>query len=176
MQHQHVVESIDRCLQDVTKVSSHFSGIFMLFGGNWAQILPVVSEGTRGEIVNACLCQSYVWQHFKVLFITVNMRAVGTENVAYTSWLDNMSTDRSLNRALPLPSFFQIYTYLTTLISNIFPTDRLKQRDNNHTHYPKRAILAPINDSVSSLNTHMLGLFNGEEEVLHSVNSANVNR
>jgi hypothetical protein len=126
MQHWHVVESIDRCLWDVIKVNSLFEGIPVLFGGNWAQILPVVPEGTRGEIVNACLRQSYVWQHLKVLFLTVNMRAVGAENVAYTSWLGNMSTDRSLNGTLPLSSFFQIHTDLTHLISNIFPTNCLK--------------------------------------------------
>jgi hypothetical protein len=87
-----------------------------------------------------------------------------------------MSTDRSLNGTLPLPSFFQIYTNLTHLTDNIFLTDRLKQQDDNHTYYFKRAILALVNDTVNSLNMHMLGLFDGEEEVLHSVDSANVNR
>ncbi len=34
MQYRHVVESIDRCLWDVTKVNSLFGGFPVLFGGN----------------------------------------------------------------------------------------------------------------------------------------------
>ncbi len=112
MQHRFIVESVDRCLQDITKVYSIFSGIPVLFGGNWAQILPIVPDGTRCEIVNACLCQSYIWLHLRVLFFTINMRAVGAENIAYTAWLGNMSVDRTLNGALQLPSFFHVYSDL----------------------------------------------------------------
>jgi hypothetical protein len=45
MQHLLIVESVDRCLRDVTKKNSIFGGIPDLFGGNLAQILPVVPEG-----------------------------------------------------------------------------------------------------------------------------------
>ncbi len=123
MQHRLIVESVDRCLQDITKVNSIFGGIPVLFGGNWAQILPIVPDSTRGEIVNACLRQSYIWLHLKVLFLTINMRAVGAENVAYTAWLGNMSVDRTLNGAMQLPSFFHVYSDLKELIDAIFPSN-----------------------------------------------------
>jgi hypothetical protein len=120
------VEAVDRCLRDVTKKNSIFGSIPVLFGSNWAQILPIVHDGTQGEIVNACLHQSYIWLHLKVLFLTINMRAVRVENTAYTSWLGNMSVDRTLNGALQLPSFFQVYTNFSHIICNIFPNDRLQ--------------------------------------------------
>jgi hypothetical protein len=85
MQHRLIVESVDRCLQDITKVNTIFGDIPVLFGGNWPQILPIVPDGTRGEIVNACLHQSYIWLHLKVFFLTINMRAVGAENVVNTA-------------------------------------------------------------------------------------------
>ncbi len=123
MQHQHIVEAVDRCLRDVIKKNSIFGGIPVLFGGNWAHILPIVCDGTRGKIVNACLCQSYIWLHLKVLFLTINMRAVGAESTAYTSWLGNMSVDRTLTGPLQLPSFFQVYSDLSHIIRDIFPNN-----------------------------------------------------
>ncbi len=104
------------------------------------------------------------------------MRAVGAENVSYTAWLSNMSVDRTLNGTLQLPSFFQVYSDLVQLKLAIFPRHQLDYCNNNHTFYPMRAILAPVNDTVDSLNNYLLGLFKGDEQVLHSVDSANVNR
>jgi hypothetical protein len=126
--------------------------------------------------VNACLCQSYIWLHHKVLFLTINITAVGAENVADTAWLGNMSVDRTLNGALQLPSFFHVYSDLKELIDAISPPNRRKASDDNHTFDPKCAILAPVNDTVDSLNDYILGKFTGATEVLHSVDSANVNR
>jgi hypothetical protein len=125
MQHQHIVEAVDRCLRDVTKKNSIFGGIPVLFGGNWAQILPIVRPGTQGEIVNACLRRSYIWLHHKVLFLTINMRAVRAENTAYTSWLGNMAIDWTLSGPLQLPLFFQVYSDFSHIICDIFPNDRL---------------------------------------------------
>jgi ATP-dependent DNA helicase PIF1 len=55
MQNKEVVEAVDKCLRDITKVNSLFGGIPVVLGGNWAQILPVVPRGSRSNIVNACL-------------------------------------------------------------------------------------------------------------------------
>jgi hypothetical protein len=104
------------------------------------------------------------------------MRAVGAENVAYTTWLGNMSIDRTLNGALQLPSFFHAYSDLKELIDAIIPLNRRKACDDNHIFYPRRAILAPVNDTVNSLNDYILRKFTGTTEVLHSVDSANANR
>jgi hypothetical protein len=119
---------------------------------------------------NACLRQSYIWLHLKVLFLTINMRAVGAENTAYTSWLGNMSVDRTLNRPLQLPSFFQVYSDLSHINHNISPNDRLRQNHDDHTYYPKPALLALINDSLDRLNAHMLGLFDGVTLMTHPPN------
>jgi ATP-dependent DNA helicase PIF1 len=60
MQHQLMVEAVNKCLRDVTKNISVFGGIQEFFAGNWAHMLPVVPEGTRANIVNACLHQFYI--------------------------------------------------------------------------------------------------------------------
>jgi ATP-dependent DNA helicase PIF1 len=61
LQNKEVVEAVDKCLLNITKVGSLFGGIPVVLGGTWAQILPVVPRGSCGDIVNACLQQLDVW-------------------------------------------------------------------------------------------------------------------
>ncbi len=55
VQYKDVVDIVDKCLRDITKVNSLFSGIPLVLGENWAQSLPVVPRGSCSNIVNACL-------------------------------------------------------------------------------------------------------------------------
>jgi hypothetical protein len=123
MQNLHIVEAVDRYLEDITKKTSIFGGIQVLFGSNWAQILHIVPDGGGGEIVNACLCHSYIWLHLKVHFLIMNMSAVEAQTIAYTSWLGNMSVDKTQNIPLQLPLFFQVCSHLYYIISDTFPDD-----------------------------------------------------
>jgi hypothetical protein len=69
MQNKEVVEAVDKCLRDITKVNRLIGGIPVVLGGNWAQILPVVPRGSRGDIVNARLQQSYIWPSLQKVFL-----------------------------------------------------------------------------------------------------------
>nr|GEW57388.1 hypothetical protein [Tanacetum cinerariifolium] len=51
-----------------------FGNMPMVFGGDFRQVLPVIPKGSRQDIVNASLKQSYLWDHCKVLKLTANMR------------------------------------------------------------------------------------------------------
>jgi PIF1-like helicase len=51
-----------------------FGGKFILCGGDWRQILPVVPRARPADIVKASLKSSYLWQHFHVLHLHENMR------------------------------------------------------------------------------------------------------
>jgi hypothetical protein len=102
------------------------------------------------------------------------MRAVLAENIAYTSWFDNMFVDQGLNVMLPLPSFFQIYSTLDCLINNIFQCNHLKPNNNNYTYFPQCTIFAPINNTVNSLIANIVGLFAQDKEVLQFVDSTNL--
>ena len=48
--------------------------IFLLMLFCFRQILPVILNGSRQDVVHASLNQSYLWQHCKVLKLTENMR------------------------------------------------------------------------------------------------------
>ena len=51
--HRVVYEAIDRTLQDIRGNSNPFGGIPVMFCGDFRQILSVVKQGTRANIVDA---------------------------------------------------------------------------------------------------------------------------
>ena len=63
MTHRAVYEAIDRTLQDICGNSKPFGGIPVMFCGDFRQILPVVKQGTRANIVDATLKRSPLWRN-----------------------------------------------------------------------------------------------------------------
>jgi len=79
MMHMHVFEAIIRSLQDIMAVINlafkflPFSGLVVVFGDDFRQILPIVPRGTRGDVVVAALNRSSIWQHVRVFKLHTNM-------------------------------------------------------------------------------------------------------
>ena len=44
------VETLDRSLQDIMECALPFRGKVMVFGGDFRQVLPVVTRGTRAQV------------------------------------------------------------------------------------------------------------------------------
>ncbi|RCN28953.1 hypothetical protein ANCCAN_25298 [Ancylostoma caninum] len=63
-----------------------FGGVTMVFGGDWSQLLPVISNGTPAEIVNETLKSNPIWKMLKVHILDQNMRLASGEN-EYAEWL-----------------------------------------------------------------------------------------
>jgi len=65
---------------DVMRVESKenaykpFGGKVIVFGGYFREILPIVKNGSRYDIVMATINYSELWKHCKVLKLTENMR------------------------------------------------------------------------------------------------------
>ena len=80
MTHMHCYEAFDRTLRDICRLDINapseqvFGGKVVLFGGDFRQILPVITNGTRHDVVHAAISSLYLWQHCTVLTLTVNMR------------------------------------------------------------------------------------------------------
>ena len=77
MQHHYCFAVVSRTLNDIYNVSDEaciFGNIPILLGGDYAQIAPVVRRGNRATTVRASLISSELWQYFKILHLTVNMR------------------------------------------------------------------------------------------------------
>nr|GEU45371.1 PIF1-like helicase [Tanacetum cinerariifolium] len=65
-----------RTWQDICRTypSLVFEGKVVLFGGDFRQILSVITNGGRHDLVNATINASYMWDNCTVLRLTVNMR------------------------------------------------------------------------------------------------------
>ncbi|XP_076919101.1 uncharacterized protein LOC143579781 [Bidens hawaiensis] len=78
--HKHAFEALDITLKDVLKSGNcntyehPFMGKVIVFGADFRQILPVVQNRSRSDIVNASLSSSHIWSKCKVLRLTKNMR------------------------------------------------------------------------------------------------------
>jgi hypothetical protein len=74
MQHRHCAEAVDRAMRDIRDDQRPFGGVTIVFGGDWAQTLPVIPGGSSSDIVAACLQRSALWRDMTVLHLRQNMR------------------------------------------------------------------------------------------------------
>lgn len=80
MTQRYIFEAVDRTFRDIlTKRNSRaaslpFGGMTMLLGGDFRQVLPVISKAGRVGTVAASLTKSPLWKHFTVCPLLENMR------------------------------------------------------------------------------------------------------
>ncbi|XP_074346470.1 uncharacterized protein LOC141685256 [Apium graveolens] len=80
MQHRYAFECLDRSLRDIMKAvdpkrfSMAFGGITVVLGGDFRQILHVINQGSRGDVVSATITRSPLWLNSKILLLYRNMR------------------------------------------------------------------------------------------------------
>ncbi|KAI5430020.1 hypothetical protein KIW84_034555 [Lathyrus oleraceus] len=76
------LEALDRSLQDICSNIALFGGKVMIIGGDFRQIFPVVRKGTKAQMISACIVQSHLWDHTKILILRQNMRSLHDEEFA----------------------------------------------------------------------------------------------
>ena len=108
MGHRDVYRVIDVLLRDImgavdsTLETVPFGGKVVVLAGDWRQLPPVVRHGSRGATVNATLKKSSLWDLFRVLTLTINMRVqligqdtdVGQQVQSFASWLLDVGSGR----------------------------------------------------------------------------------
>ena len=68
-------EALDRTFRDLFDCPNDLFGKkTVILGGDFRQTLPVKKNATKHEIVASSITQSYLWQHFDVIFLRENMR------------------------------------------------------------------------------------------------------
>ena len=66
------IEIVDKSFRDILESSEAFGGKAMVFDGNFRQVLPIVPQASRHEIVNASLVKSDLWQQMEKVKLTTN--------------------------------------------------------------------------------------------------------
>ena len=165
MQHCHSPEALDHTLRDLFKQDGQhidqvplFSGITIMFVGDFRQTLPVVQRASRVQIVNASLHKSRLWRHVHVLHLTQNMHLDHTpESDAFTQWLSTVSAGSPLppDKSIQLPQNMCLpHNDIKELINAIYPG--INQGNLEDQFFLEHTILSSKNDTVDQLNQLIL--------------------
>ncbi|XP_022854997.1 uncharacterized protein LOC111376280 [Olea europaea var. sylvestris] len=69
------IEALDKMLRDITDVELPFGGNVVVLDGNFQQILLLVQQGSKEDIIASSLVNSYLWPLFTKVKLHQNMRA-----------------------------------------------------------------------------------------------------
>ncbi len=171
MQHHHTHEALDCILRDICSSPLLFGGITIIFGGDFQQILPVISKGTRGDIVSASLRHSLLWSKVAVLHLQRNMRLEpGSDEEDFAKWLLDIGhgwTNDHNDKVLLPPHM--LCNSEQVLIDTVYPG--LSTLTPPPEYFLDSIILAPRNSHVEDLNLKILQQMSGRCETFYSVDT-----
>ncbi|XP_050212521.1 uncharacterized protein LOC126664257 [Mercurialis annua] len=195
MNHHHCFEAIDRSFRDILATSCEnfknlpFGGKTFVLGGDFRQILPVVPQGTKEDVLNASVTKSYLWELFNVYKLNINMRVNESTTVSdflpdcsFSQWLLSIGDGRYMSRQIELfdeennwiniPSKF-IITYDDNPIESIinYVYTEFKESYMHPTYLQERAIVCPRNEVVEIINSAVLDLVPEQDHVYYSYDS-----
>ncbi|KAL4573439.1 hypothetical protein LXL04_020245 [Taraxacum kok-saghyz] len=196
LQHRHGFEAIDRTFRDVYRYhlpdaeNKIFGGKVVVLGGDFRQILPIITHGSRGEIVNASINMSQIlWHACTVFVLTTNMRLQdpnisGSELIQMqelNQWLLHMGAGRLPTVSvegdddgtwITIPDDLLVSIVddpIEAVTSKIFAD--IVNRLDDFSYLRERCILCPTNDAVDNINLHILTKMSGDmHEMLSSDN------
>lgn len=162
-QHRHVVEALDRTLQDIRDDERPFGGVTVVLGGDFLQTLPVVPRGSRMDIVDATIQHSYLWEHVKILSLRQNMRLEQGEDAReFAQWLLDVGHGRNLinENTVRFPDHMRTESP-DSLIESIYPAIASTPPPPPE-YFLNRMILAPRNIDVGEINQEILDRMAGD--------------
>src|SRR5580658_8385822 len=177
IQHRHAAEALDQTLKDIHNSDQLFGGITIVFGGDYQQILPIVTYPSRPRVVNACLIHSRIWAGLRILKLETNMHLLqaNQEETDFAKWQLEVGhgkhTDNDANITIP-PKFHLPTNSVPALLDHIYPGIGNLPHPPDY-YFAERSILSPCNVDVNALNQMVLDKFPGQERVYHSADSAN---
>ncbi|XP_019085556.1 PREDICTED: ATP-dependent DNA helicase PIF2-like [Camelina sativa] len=189
MMSKYCFESLDRSLKDVVENghSKPFGGKVVVFGGDFRQVLPVITGGSRTEIVMATLNSSYLWDHCKVLKLTKNMRLLAkdisvekaTKIKEFSEWILDVGDGKIAEpndgvAEIDIPEGMLITEAtnpIEAISKEVYGDPQFLKEKNDPKFFQARAILAPTNEDVYQINEYMLDQMEGDERIYLSADS-----
>ncbi|TVU02823.1 hypothetical protein EJB05_51671, partial [Eragrostis curvula] len=160
------IECLDRSLQDIMGCDEPFGGKIMVFGGDFRQVLPMVSRETRAQITNATLQRSYIWERIRKIRLLQNMRAQ-TDSVG--DGVEESVGDDYIRLPEEIVIEYDKEKGIDNLVADIFPD--LLANVSDAAYMSSRAILSTKNEYVDQLNYKMIEMFSGPSKVFYSFDS-----
>ncbi|XP_071924923.1 uncharacterized protein [Coffea arabica] len=166
MAHKASMESVDKLLRDIMDSNDLFGSKVIIFGGDFRQVLPVVTKGSKSEFIDASIVNSYIWPELHKLHLTENMRARhDPEFTQYLHRIGNGTEPAIFKNSIQIPPSMLIrYTNeedsMTALIRTVFLD--LKAFSKGNLSAVNRAILTTKNDFVERINERLIVHLEGQ--------------
>ena len=177
MNNKYCFEALDKILQDLKNNFEHpYGGMTVGLGSDFRQILLVIPSETKEQIIDATITNSYLWQYFRILTLTKNMRLQlpnitndkQKELFEFSNWILNIGNgtiegiqDDDNNDAtwIKIPTKY-IVNYDSNPIEKIADLiyDNFLTNYSNIEYLKQRAIVAPKNKTVDDINNYILSL------------------
>ena len=101
------LEALDRTLRDLMgKTDCPFGGKIIVLAGDFRQCLPVVPHANRAGTVSHCINKSFLWQNFRILQLTENMRVRATGDPLleeFDVWTLNVGNGSDIDGVVEIP-------------------------------------------------------------------------
>ncbi|XP_074291256.1 uncharacterized protein LOC141618031 [Silene latifolia] len=194
MDHRFAFEAVDRTMRDIIAFkdkgarSKLFGGKTVLLGGDFRQVLPIITKGRRQDVVQASISRSYIWDECTVYTLKKSMRVSETNsdpdkrerNRAFNDWLLAMGDGTLEAKAgendteetwIEIPEQYigsKGALNIEVVVNQMYPDFAINHK--NEDYLRKRAILTPLNEIADLINTHMAKLVPCEEVLYRSCN------
>lgn len=177
MAHKKSLEALDRLLQDLRNNTQPFGGALILLAGDFRQTLPVIPRSTAADELNACLKFSSLWRHVKVFKLAINMRVQlqrDTTADRFSKQLLDLGNGKmtvdDTTKCITLPNdFCTLALNEQELINCVFP--QIERNYRNQQWLRERALLAPKNAEVDSINNIILNRIDGNIVTYNSIDT-----
>lgn len=135
---------VNRTLQDLMNNTRPFGGKIMILGGDFRQILPVVKRATKQQILSETIKKTSVWNRFKTVRLSKNMRVQNDEDFCKTLISIGNGEVETIENTLPHITFDVVNDMYNDVNKNFF----------------NQAILAPTNSEVDRINEKVIDMMN----------------
>ncbi|KAF7815066.1 uncharacterized protein G2W53_029035 [Senna tora] len=176
MAHRYYFEALYMSLRDIIGYHNpecykkSFGGKVIVFDSDFRQILPVITRGSRQDIVLSSLNSSYISDSCKVFTLTKNMRLGSGSNefenqtiYEFSEWIfkigngligDVLNDEESHITIADDILIHDVQDLIDAIVKSTYPS--FMDNYDKHTYIRDRAALAPTLYDVASVNNYIL--------------------
>ena len=177
MQHKYCITIVHRIFSNFMQNNHLFDEILIVFENDFAQILSVMKNDSRFEIVDANLQQFFIWSLFMKLFLTKNMRVCHEiDNKIFVNWLNKMFYESTFYDHIKLfKKIINRTQNLQTFTNSVFSSQLLSQINEYHKFFKNWAIFMMHNNIVTNLKNLILKSLSKELHIMNSIDKIAMN-
>lgn len=180
MMHKHLLDMLDKFLKILMENEQVMGGKIVILMHDFRQILPVVTKGRRGNIVDAAVFNADCWKHFTELNLETNMRVETLvqkfphraqqlrEHADWLLALGNGTLPTVYQNIIEIPPQMVVQG-VQELEDKVY--DDFEANHLNPQYLYRRAIMSPTNDVIQERNFQMMQRLPGELIISESVNT-----